>query len=504
MMVDIDSLQQIGSHAIRSEADKITKTRSTAYLAIPKFLPDLDSKDFPKPLIEMAQLHIDLHRFLDTNKRAIIVVGRGFGKSQQVAIGRNLVEIGNNTDIRAQIVSENIDVASKRVIAVREHIRENRRYHKLYPNIKPSYDCWGSMAFSVQRSPGIPDPTLSAFGILTGATGGRGDLIVCDDICGEKVSRDKGARETVKQVFFSSIFNQLADDARLIYIGTPFHYDDLTMNLMEGAPGNGFNLFFRPVGESCESPWEAKWSRDKLMEKRKFFFNNGRAGEWYKGYLCKPLSDEDARFDRKKVDDSIILDRPAPIDDIIGGGKTDSGEWIILMTVDPAWTKNKRSDYTVIFVGAVNKKSKKRVPLDITRKKLHAHEIGLEIIRLENIWNPKKIYIEKAANQESLKHFTNFISEEPLNIEAVSPKGNKEQRQFDLSSSVSAGLWEIYTHQHPMGTDSIQCPCGFCAFIEELITCPSLKHDDCLDAGELFDRKAADETKSVTIIFDII
>ena len=499
-MPNIDEIQNMGIDCMYSQASEEALVRNNPHLAIPRFLPNLDSKEIPKPLIQMAPLHIDLQLFLDQNRFSVVVFGRGFAKTQQVSIGRVLCEIGKNTDIRGKIISENIQVSSDRVVAVREHIRGNRSYQKIYQNIQPSYDCWGREAISVLRSPGIPDPTLSAFGILTGVTGGRGDLIICDDVCGEKVARDKGARETAKKVFFGSIMNLLSDGGRLIYIGTPFHYDDLTMNLMKGSPQNGFALFFRPVGENCESPWPEKWTTEKLQEKRKQFYMNGQQGEWYKGYLCQPLAEEDARFDRKKIDDSIILDRIAPIDEI----EDNPMLWVKLITIDPAWTKNKRSDYTTIMVGAVNKETKKRVPLELVRKKLHAHEIGLEIINQKKQWNPKKIYVEKAASQESLTHFTKYISDIPLNIEGVSVKSNKEQRHFDLSSSVGAGLWEIYTHQHPMQVDSMQCNCGFCAFIEEMIMCPSLVHDDCLDVAELFDRMAAEETKTKKLVFDII
>ena len=223
---------------INKRANEEERIRNDSALAIPKFLRNLDVKTSPKPLIEMAQLHIDMHRHIDENQFSVIVLGRGFAKTQQISVGRNLAEIGQDPDIRIKLGSESLSVACERLVAVRDHIKYNREYQKIYPNILPSDNNWGSESFTVRRKISTTDPTMSAFGSQTGITGGRPDRLVYDDFCGERVSRERMARETAKKIFWTSL-NLLADDGKLIYIGTPFHFDDLTKNLMDGAPQNG-------------------------------------------------------------------------------------------------------------------------------------------------------------------------------------------------------------------------------------------------------------------------
>lgn len=492
--------QPLGLDLIKSSQDELDNIRAHPYLSIPKFLKNLDSKEVPQPLIKMSQLHVDMHKHIEENDWSLIVMPRGFAKTQHIPIGYALARIGMNQNIRIKIGCETLDVAGERSAAVKSHIEKNEEYKTIYPNVSPSADNWGKESLTVIRDSSATDATVTAYGSQTGITGGRADLYIFDDFCGERVTREKVRRETGKEVFWNAV-NLLTKESKLIYIGTPFHFDDLTKNLMDGAPDNGFALFFRPVVEKdgkIISPWSEYWSSEELKKKRDKFYFNGKQGEWFKGYLCEPMADEEADFDKNDIDNSVMISND-PVEDL----KIDD-TWIKLVSVDQAYTKKTRSDYTVIIYGVVNPETLMRVPLVIIRKKLLPKELAREIINVYDVWHPSKIGVENVSSSgDTLKSLIETTEPERMfPIEPIYPIGDKAQRHSRLSASISAKRIKIPTHQHPMKSGSQPCNCGKCSLIKEMYMSPNSKKDDCMDGLELLDRMAEAETKTSELVID--
>src|SRR5205085_11426649 len=120
-------------------------------------------------------------------------------------------------------------------------------------------------SFTVERPAETIGPSVAAFGIGTGSTGTRADLLVCDDLVDVRALRSRAERDRTADYFTNNLMNLLEPDGRCWCLCTPWHADDLNARLKKNP---AFALFCRPVGADLEPIWHAKWSRERLRARK--------------------------------------------------------------------------------------------------------------------------------------------------------------------------------------------------------------------------------------------
>jgi len=209
---------------------------------------------------------------------------RDHGKSTQVC-GRILWELGRNPGLRVKIICATDAVARERSRFLRRAIRHNGRVRDVFPHLRPAQP-WTAAAFTVARPAEVIGPSVAAFGLGTGSTGTRADLLVCDDVVDVRSLHSKAERERACDYFTNNLMNLLEPDGRFWGLFTPWHRDDLNARLKRSS---AYALFSRAVGADFEPVWPGRWSSENLRTRK----DEIGSASFSRGYRLQPVSDED-------------------------------------------------------------------------------------------------------------------------------------------------------------------------------------------------------------------
>ncbi|MCL1902589.1 MAG: phage terminase large subunit [Alphaproteobacteria bacterium] len=176
---------------------------------------------------ETPEHHKTILRFLvesidSVPRRALLAAFRHSGKSTVVGIFAAWV-LSENPAARILILSAETNLASRMVSHIK-HILENHALcQDMLPTVKRE---WGTHRLTINRPPGIREPSVICQGISGNITGMRSDLIICDDVevpntCNTAKKR-VCLRERLRELDFI-----LAPNGTMIYIGTPHAKDTI-------------------------------------------------------------------------------------------------------------------------------------------------------------------------------------------------------------------------------------------------------------------------------------
>ena len=142
--------------------------------------------------------------------RTLIVTAREFGKSSQM-VARVLWELGRDPELRIKVICATDDLAEKLVGEIARNLLHNQRLHQVFPRLRPDPGGpWTRSQLRLTRDSLSKDPSVEAHGVLSAGVGGRGDLLVFDDVCDQRTTVLQPAmREQVKRVFYETWLNQL-------------------------------------------------------------------------------------------------------------------------------------------------------------------------------------------------------------------------------------------------------------------------------------------------------
>ncbi|MDR1206881.1 MAG: phage terminase large subunit [Rickettsiales bacterium] len=171
--------------------------------------------------------HKDILRFLVESsdaepRRALLAAFRHSGKSTVVGIFAAWI-LCMRPHARIMILSAETNLASRMVSHIK-HILENHEFCRdMLPAVKKE---WGRHRLTINRPPGIREPSIICQGINGNITGMRSDLIICDDVevpntCNTAQKREK-LRERLRELDFI-----LSPLGTMIYIGTPHTKDTI-------------------------------------------------------------------------------------------------------------------------------------------------------------------------------------------------------------------------------------------------------------------------------------
>ena len=197
--------------------------------------------EITKEPLEPAPHQKVMFSFVEHHPKSVHRIPIGCGKTFGMA-AVSLWLTGNDVTQRGAILSKTQQQAAKPVSMVADYITEpilNRPLILAFPWLRKSprsNDPWTMNKLTVERPPGIRDPTLIAVG-LDGAIGGaRLSWLVADDTIDIDNSSTPDSREKARVNLEGRILSRLdPKGSRAVFTNTPWDREDLTYHLQENA-----------------------------------------------------------------------------------------------------------------------------------------------------------------------------------------------------------------------------------------------------------------------------
>ncbi len=222
-----------------------------------------------------APFHVEWYTFLQEEfsplkqhpnllKKYLQLWPRGHGKTTGIIL-YILWLIGNYPNIHIQIVSKTASQAESICTALMTTIEHDSRYRELFGDLKPDQPIkWTSQQFIIERTEISKNPTVKATGLMGPITGGRNDLIVCDDIIDEENVRTRLQLEKVSTWFNKILYPTLYPWGAIVVIGTRWSYADIYAELLKKWD----NSVLKAEQKDGTALWPEYWPLTKLEERR--------------------------------------------------------------------------------------------------------------------------------------------------------------------------------------------------------------------------------------------
>jgi hypothetical protein len=269
---------------------------------------------------------------------------------------------------------------------------------------------------------------IEVYGAGSTVTGKHFDIHIYDDLINEKTTQTMEQLAKTRD-WYGYIQGVLEPGGQEIYIGTPYHHEDLTVWIeREGIYDRVVKRGYRENGKIIYSYFTE--ATIKKLQKRMTNY------QFSCQFECQPIPREDQPFPP-----------PQPQYDRLPDGKYN---WYI--AVDPAATTKTWSDETAIIVAAVNELSWVYVEEALHFKK-PGNELAEILLKLNEKYHPHKIGIEFGL-QEHLRHVIDLTKSHweqvqgrpiPMPIEAVdiSKRDKYDRINLTLGSFVRGGKIKI-------------------------------------------------------------
>ena len=339
------------------------------------------------------------------------------------------------------------DLAAERTRFLRAMIA-SRRTREVFPHLVRS-EPWNADAFTVRRPAEVIGPSVAAFGLGSGSTGARADLLVCDDIVDVRSLHSKADRDRAKDYFHNNLMNLLEPDGRFWGLCTPWHADDLNAHLKKNR---AFAVFRRAVGANLEPVWPAKWPPEKLAER----LAEIGAASFARGYRLTP------------IDVSEVAIQPIWVkfwDDELPREAFER----VVVSVDPAVSAKASADASaVVVLGRIGNEVR---CLEAVGRRVAAPELVNLIDAADRRWTPDMILFESNAAFAGIRDLLIRHARFGPRIQGVVQSRSKSARVAGFSVAVQNGSFRLKD-------DASQRE-----LFEEMTTFPYGPHDDLLDAA---------------------
>ena len=408
------------------------------------------------------------NKAMATRKQCIIFAPRGHGKSLYMAVMRPIFILGHNPNLRIKIVSHSNEKAADILRQIKDAIENNERLHKVFPNLKPG-PVWAANKIIVERTIWSKDASIEAVGVLSGATGGRADWILFDDIVEFKNTLQEPAKiPMVKEAFYNNWLNLLeAENYGWCLIGTIWTQYDLHWDLYKNSNFE-YKRMYRIDLNTLEPIWPEYWTKERLQQKLEEIGPRAFA----RAYGNRPISREDMVFNEEDISACKIRSEPK---------RFYKASKIKVLGVDLAISQKKKSANTALFTMGITEKEK-QIPLYIDYGKWTSPETARAIIKVFDELNIDLVVVESNQYQEALKQWVHEFRRD-IPIESYYTGSKKMDPEVGLPSMAlefERRKWII-----PVGKleHSSDCKCGLCTWLNEVIMYPFAEHSDILMAS---------------------
>lgn len=232
---------------------------------------------------------------------------------------------------------------------------------------------------------------MFAVGVGGSIVGRRGDCLLMDDVVRSKEDvESEQLREKVWQWYVADVLTRLKPNAIKLLVNTRWHEDDLAGRILDREADKWTVLHMEmentreddPLGRAIGERLWPEWFTQEMVDEAK-----QDVGTWNALYQGRPSPDGGGEFKKDWVE---YYDNPP-----------DRKRVTTLMLVDPANTKNKRSDYTAIWVLGAGGDDNFYV-LDMIRDRFDLSERVDKVFALHRKWRPVEVRYEQYGLQTDI------------------------------------------------------------------------------------------------------
>jgi len=403
-----------------------------------------------------SPFHKELYQVIQEakgGKRVIRAAPRGHGKSTLVSLILPLWCICCQRKRFILMVSDTLAQARLFLGGIIAELEGNRRLR----------DDFGDL-IGKKRWTGTEILTTTKIRVMARGTGSRlrglrsfevrPDLVICDDLENDELVLTPEQRKKIHHWFTKALINTMDPEGDLFVVGTIIHYASLLTKLLKvpGWDGKTYRALL-PEGEVL---WEAKWSRQRLEERRREIGTIAFNSEFQNNPAdpsTRVFQPEWVRFYSAEDIEGVPLD--------------------IYSGVDPALSLKERADYSAIVTIGIEQGGRIYV-LDADMGRWTPQQLINRIFQKFLIYKHLLIGVEVAAFQQVLKEWLDELSREKgvyLPTREIKHSSDKVRRITRLSPLFEKGLIYLRRDQKLL--------------VEQLEHFPKADHDDGPDALEM-------------------
>jgi len=422
---------------------------------------------FPNYLsLETPEFHREIYQVFENEsiRRIAIAAPRGHAKT---TITDTVYAAWSILHSKAKFVLLISDTYSQSVMfldSLKAEFESNDKIRSLYGNLKTNRWSEGQIILST----GVMVKALGANMKVRGLKyrQHRPDLVIIDDLENEELVENAERRAKLQRWFNGALLPSLADNARLVIIGTVLHYDSLLYKIV--STDELYPDFYRKIYQAIkdnQALWPEHLNLSQLEQIKQDYIKRGEGYTFYQEYQNDPVSDENRKFKLEKIKyyDNEQLQFKSVAN---------------FIAIDRAYSLEKTADFTGIVVVSVTSENIWYIRL-AERFKGTEDELITKIFDLKNYFNPVRIGIEQKAYEYTIRpNLDKRMREANSFFEVVELKdlGKEKNKRIE-------GLLPRFN------TGSVLFQKDHTDLIDELIRFPRAPYDDLADGlaymGEL-------------------
>lgn len=311
----------------------------------------------------------------------------------------------------------------------------------------------------------------------------RPDLIIGDDLENDEIVMNQERREKFRNWLFKALIPALSDNGRIIIVGTILHLDSALERLLNDP--TWYSVRYAAHNEDFSKIlWPERFSKERLLEIRKSYENQGQPEGYSQEYLNYPIDENTAYFKR---DDFRFIDEDS----------LDYSRLTYYAAVDFAISQKEKADYTVIVVVGLDSSNKMYI-VDVKRGRWDAKEIVDEIFYTQEKWHPDIFTMEEGHIKKAIGPYLKERMLEDgvfINAKGMVPTKDKESRARSIQARFRQGT--VYFPYTTYGNVKVS-PDWYATFEQELLRFPRDAHDDQVDALAWIGLTLANMTPGIT------
>lgn len=386
----------------------------------------------------------------DAVRRFLLLWPRGHAKTECTTINYVTWLVGNYPDVHVNIVTKTASLAESILVAIITRFENDERFIDVFGELKPKNPKkWTGYELIVQRKEISKNATIKATGLGGPITGGRSDLIVCDDIIDEENVRTPLQIDRARLWFNKILYPTLYPWGGILVVGTRWSYADLYNDLLANWPHD----VKRAQNELGEPLWPEYWTKEKLEDRRR------QIGTII--YNCQYMNDPTGMEGDLLKSEWLHEWTSAP-----------PSNCLRYAGVDPALGEGDMQSVATI---AVDKQTGQAYLEDVYAERTSFPEFLKKIQHLHTVHGYSKIFVEANAFQKVLTYLQELSGLPMVTSQTIK---NKEERFIPMSSHFEAKRILV----NPLLNESSE-------FWVEWVQFPRGQYDDALDAVEIVTRE---------------
>lgn len=410
--------------------------------------------------------HDEMEAFIRRKSvRKMLLIPRGHLKTAIVTKGFAIQALLRDPDIRILIANQVWDKSREMLSEIKQFLTNKTDLPKLFGEFIS--DRWREDDIVIrQRRKALAAPTIGTSGVEAELTSSHYDMIILDDIQGEKNFQTAEQREKVKR-YYRSMMDLIEPGGVIIVIGTRWHLDDVYQYIIDNEK-EYYDIEVRQVIEDGRIIFPKKFQKKFNSETK-----NWQAVDYhctdYIEYLKKRPSEE---FSSQYMNNPIDSQNAIFKKDYFKYYERRPDRLFVSMTIDPAISEKQSADYFSINVSGMDEKYNIYV-LDTIKGHWKVAESIDNIFTTYQKWHPSVVGLETVAYQKALKSWLEEkMRERNVHFPITELKRNtNESKEFRIKA-----LEPFYRDGmifHAPWMKSLE---------EELLQFPRGKHDDEIDA----------------------